>query len=177
MDEFLDRFGLLAGNKEQLFRAGEETAVISQIIAEAKLDGWQMGKTKVFLRAGQMAVLDMMRHKRLNSAATAIQKEVRCYQKRKEFLAFRRAIIVVAKWSRGMLARRLATGRGFRSSTSHLDVSRFCRQRPPDISRKKCSHQGEMWTSVSPLVVRRVGEECDECACSGSLCIFIFPMS
>jgi len=133
--------------------------------------------SKVFLRAGQMAVLDMMRHKRLNSAATAIQKEVRCYQKRKEFLAFRRAIIVVAKWSRGMLARRLATGRGFRSSTSHLDVSRFCRQRPPDISRKKCSHQGEMWTSVSPLVVRRVGEECDECACSGSLCIFIFPMS
>jgi myosin-5 len=47
VDEFLDRFGLLAGNKEQLFRAGEETAVISQIIAQAKLDGWQMGKTKV----------------------------------------------------------------------------------------------------------------------------------
>ena len=109
IDEFLDRFGLLAADKEALFKPGEETKVISQILRDAKLEqSWQLGKTKVFLRAGQMATLDMIRHKRMYAAATFVQKMFRGDRKRRSFLATKAAARCVARWCRGMLARRLA---------------------------------------------------------------------
>jgi hypothetical protein len=52
---------------------------------DAGLTLWQTGKTKVFLRAGQMASLDMIRHKRVTSAATFIQKMARGRKKKREF--------------------------------------------------------------------------------------------
>ena len=107
IDEFLDRFGLLAADKDALFRPGDESAVIRQILTDAKLDAWQLGKTKVFLRAGQMATLDMIRHKKMYAAATHIQKVVRCGQQRRRYEATRAAAMCVAKWARGMFARRL----------------------------------------------------------------------
>jgi myosin heavy subunit len=107
VDEFLDRFGLLAPDKTKLFTPGEEFAVARAILNDAGLTLWQTGKTKVFLRAGQMASLDMIRHKRMTSAATFIQKMARGRKKKREFDAVKRAALCVAKWSRGMLARRL----------------------------------------------------------------------
>ena len=107
VDEFLDRFGLLAPDKTKLFTPGEEFAVARAILNDAGLTLWQTGKTKVFLRAGQMASLDMIRHKRMTSAATFIQKMARGRKKKREFDAMKRAALCVAKWSRGMLARRL----------------------------------------------------------------------
>ena len=107
IDEFLDRFGLLAPDKEKLFTPGEEFAVARAILQNAGLTTWQIGKTKVFLRAGQMASLDMIRHRRMTSAATFIQKMARGNRKKREYDAMKRAALCVAKWSRGMLARRL----------------------------------------------------------------------
>ena len=107
IDEFLDRFGLLARDKEKLFTPGEEFSVARSILENAGLTTWQIGKTKVFLRAGQMASLDMIRHKKMTSAATYIQKMARGVSKKREFAEMKRAALCVAKWSRGMLARRL----------------------------------------------------------------------
>ena len=107
IDEFLDRFGLLAKDKVRLFKPGEEFAVARQILTDANLQMWQLGKTKVFLRAGQMAALDMIRHKRVTSAAIFIQKMSRGNVKKREFEKMKRAALCVAKWSRGMFARRL----------------------------------------------------------------------
>ena len=108
IDEFLDRFGLLAADKDALFKPGEEGKVIKQILDDAGLETWQMGKTKVFLRAGQMAVLDVLRHKKLDAAATNIQKFVRRAQHVKQYKATKAAALMVSRWTRGMLARRLA---------------------------------------------------------------------
>ncbi|KAJ9568214.1 hypothetical protein OSB04_004180 [Centaurea solstitialis] len=57
------------------------------------LKGYQIGKTKVFLRAGQMAELDARRAEVLGNAAKIIQRQMRTYIARKEYFLLRRAAI------------------------------------------------------------------------------------
>lgn len=64
---------------------------------------WQLGKTKVFLRAGQMAELDTRRAEVLGNAAKRIQRQVRTYIARKEFISLRKAAIQVQSSWRGNL--------------------------------------------------------------------------
>ena len=47
------------------------------------LQGYQIGKKKVFLRAGQMAELDARRSEVLGNLAKIIQRKVRSYIARK----------------------------------------------------------------------------------------------
>lgn len=61
----------------------------------------QIGKTKVFLRAGQMAELDARRAEVLSNAAKTIQRRVRTHQARKQFIALRKATISVQSLWRG----------------------------------------------------------------------------
>ena len=55
----------------------------------------QIGQTKVFLRAGQMAELDARRTEVLSGAAKIIQRRVRTHYARKCFIALREAAICV----------------------------------------------------------------------------------
>jgi myosin-5 len=71
-------------------------------------EGAQLGRTKVFLRAGRMAVLDKRRLERLNAAATAIQRRVRGVQGRAAARRRRDAVLALQSGARGMLARRRA---------------------------------------------------------------------
>ncbi|KVI07409.1 Dil domain-containing protein [Cynara cardunculus var. scolymus] len=73
--EFINRFGLLA--------------------PEA------IGKTKVFLRAGQMAELDARRTEVLSSAANIIQRRIRTHIAHKQFKEVRKASAVVQSFCRG----------------------------------------------------------------------------
>ncbi|CAI0449006.1 unnamed protein product [Linum tenue] len=75
--EFINRFGLLAP---------------------------EIGKTKVFLRAGQMAELDARRSEVLNNAAKIIQRRVLTHVTRKRFISLRKAVIVMQALCRGRLA-------------------------------------------------------------------------
>lgn len=61
----------------------------------------QIGKSKVFLRAGQMAELDARRTKLLADSARCIQRQIRTHLTRKEFIAVRRAAIHLQKLWRG----------------------------------------------------------------------------
>ncbi len=63
---------------------------------------WQIGKTKVFLRAGQMAELDARRAQVLGNAARIIQRQSRTYLAQKEFLALRKAVIQLQSCLRGI---------------------------------------------------------------------------
>jgi myosin-5 len=64
----------------------------------------QIGKTKVFLRAGQMAELDARRAEVLSNAAKTVQRRIRTHIARRQFIALRKATIVVqSKW-RGELS-------------------------------------------------------------------------
>lgn len=61
----------------------------------------QIGKTKIFLRAGQMAELDARRAEVLSSAAKTIQRRIRTHIARRRFIALREATIVLQSLCRG----------------------------------------------------------------------------
>lgn len=66
-----------------------------------RVEYMQIGMTKVFLRAGQMAELDARRAEVLNSAAKTIQRRIRTHYARKRFIALRKAAIVLQSGWRG----------------------------------------------------------------------------
>ncbi|KAF5458799.1 hypothetical protein F2P56_022803, partial [Juglans regia] len=103
--EFLHRFGVLA---PEVLDGNYDEKVACQMIMDKKgLKGYQIGKTKVFLRAGQMAELDTRRAEVLGNAARIIQRQSRTYIARKEFLELRKAGIQLQSCLRGILARKL----------------------------------------------------------------------
>lgn len=57
--------------------------------------GYQLGETKVFLRAGQMASLDKLRTELMNRCAIIIQRHVKGFTARCKYLRTRRAAITV----------------------------------------------------------------------------------
>ncbi|XP_068635016.1 myosin-9-like [Aristolochia californica] len=103
--EFFNRFGILApvhmeGNYD-------EKLVCKKILEKMNMKGWQIGKTKVFLRAGQMAELDARRAEILSSAAKTIQRQICTHIARKQFIALRKAAVFVQSLWRGRLACKL----------------------------------------------------------------------
>lgn len=62
----------------------------------------QIGKTKVFLRAGQMAELDASRSVVLGRSASIIQRKVRSYFARKKFISSRISAIQIQALCRGI---------------------------------------------------------------------------
>ncbi|XP_031263400.1 myosin-12 [Pistacia vera] len=116
-DEFIDRFGMLA--PEIVDGSDEKTACVA-ICDKMGLKGYQIGKAKVFLRAGQMAELDARRSEVLANAAKQIQRKIRTHLTRKEFIALRRATIYMQKQWRAQLARRLYEEMKREAATVHI---------------------------------------------------------
>lgn len=65
----------------------------------------QIGKTKVFLRAGQMAELDARRAEVLGGAAKIIQRRIRTHYARKQFIALREAAVCIQASLRGKFSK------------------------------------------------------------------------
>ncbi|XP_020591661.1 myosin-12 [Phalaenopsis equestris] len=103
-DEFIDRFGMLAPD---LIDSSDEKQACAAICDRMGLKGYQIGKNKVFLRAGQMAELDARRLEVLANAARLLQRQIRTHLVRKQFLILRNATIEIQKLWRGWLARKL----------------------------------------------------------------------
>uniref|UniRef100_A0A804ICQ5 Uncharacterized protein n=1 Tax=Musa acuminata subsp. malaccensis TaxID=214687 RepID=A0A804ICQ5_MUSAM len=128
--EFLLRFSLLA--PEVLEGNFDDKAACQKILDKIGLKGYQLGKSKVFLRAGQMAELDARRAEflrlrqasvylqslwrgrlacklyeciRREAAAVKIQKNLRRYFARKSYTALRMSAITLQTGSRAMIAR------------------------------------------------------------------------
>ncbi|XP_073292332.1 myosin-6-like [Primulina huaijiensis] len=101
--EFVDRFGILA--PEVLDGSTDEVAVCKRLLERVGLDGYQIGKTKVFLRAGQLAELDARRTDVLGRSASIIQRKIRSYMGRKSFTLLRRSAILMQSVCRGELTR------------------------------------------------------------------------
>ncbi|XP_051118886.1 myosin-11-like [Andrographis paniculata] len=100
--EFINRFGILA--PEVVEGNLDEKTACKKIIEKMGLSGAQTGKTKVFLRAGQMAELDARRALKLSNAAKTIQRRMRTYIARKYFHALMNAAVRMQSASRGRLA-------------------------------------------------------------------------
>ncbi|MQL92688.1 hypothetical protein Taro_025315 [Colocasia esculenta] len=108
--EFLHRFGVLA--PDILEGNYDDTVACQKILDKMGLKGYQfsaimIGKSKVFLRAGQMAELDARRAEVLGRAARTIQRQIRTHIARKEFLLLRKAAIHLQSLWRGKLACKL----------------------------------------------------------------------
>ncbi|KAI3667969.1 hypothetical protein L6452_43040 [Arctium lappa] len=104
-DEFVDRFGILA--PEVLDGNSDEIHACKRLLEKVGLEGYQIGKTKVFLRAGQMAELDARRTEVLGRSASIIQRKVRSFIAQKAFLLLRRSVLQIQSVCRGQLTRRV----------------------------------------------------------------------
>ncbi|XP_047149632.1 myosin-6-like isoform X1 [Vigna umbellata] len=122
-DEFADRFGLLA--PEAIDRSSDEVTACKRILEKVGLKGYQIGKTKVFLRAGQMADLDTRRSEVLGKSASIIQRKVRTFLASRSFISIRLSAIKIQAACRGQLARQVYEG--LRREASSLMIQRFFR--------------------------------------------------
>ncbi|CAI5489186.1 unnamed protein product [Closterium sp. Naga37s-1] len=103
-DEFLDRFSVLAPDLCDGRRYDDKTAV-TLMLQRLGFSNFQVGRTKVFLRAGQMADLDALRAERLMWAARVIQRAWRSWRQFMRYNMLRWAVIrLQARW-RGHLTR------------------------------------------------------------------------
>lgn len=103
--EFLDRFGLIS--LEIMDTSYDEKTTTEKILQKLKLDNYQLGKTKVFLRAGQIGVLDSRRTEVLDNAAKLIQGRLRTFVARSDFVSTRVAAVDLQALCRGCLARNI----------------------------------------------------------------------
>ncbi|KAF3436048.1 hypothetical protein FNV43_RR23140 [Rhamnella rubrinervis] len=119
-DEFVDRFSLLA--PEVLDGSSDEVTACKSLLEKVGLKGYQIGKTKVFLRAGQMAELDTRRSEVLGKSASIIQRKIRSYLARRSFILLRRSALQLQAACRGQIARKVYEG--MRREASSLMIQR-----------------------------------------------------
>ncbi|CAA3019655.1 myosin-6 isoform X1 [Olea europaea subsp. europaea] len=100
-DEFISRFKILYPSSISC----DEVIACRGLLEKAGLKGYQIGKTKVFLRVGQMAELDATRAEVLGNSACIIQRKVRSHSARKNFISLRTSAVQIQSWCRGQVAR------------------------------------------------------------------------
>ncbi|KAG2654452.1 protein OPAQUE1 [Panicum virgatum] len=122
--EFVDRFAVLV--PELMIGSYDERTLTKGILEKMKLDNFQLGRTKVFLRAGQIAILDLCRAEVLENAARHIQGRFRTFVARKEFVKTREASISVQAYCRGCLARKMYAIR--RETAAAVIVQKYVRR-------------------------------------------------
>ncbi|KAM4548595.1 unconventional myosin-Va [Odontesthes bonariensis] len=104
-EEFFSRYRvLLRGPQNQL--PAQARQALPHIIPDP--DQYCFGKTKVFFRAGQVALLERLRAERLRVAAVIIQSHVKGWLARLRYTRIFWAAVTIQRYSRGTLARRLA---------------------------------------------------------------------
>lgn len=101
--EFVDRFGIIC--LDIMDMGYDDKTITEKILQRLGLGNYQLGKTKVFLRAGQIAILDSRRAEVLDAAAKRIQGRLRTYLAHREFLTKRVAAISLQACCRGYLSR------------------------------------------------------------------------
>ncbi|WOL20658.1 Myosin-J heavy chain [Canna indica] len=136
--EFVDRFGKILA--PDFMNGSDEKAVCAAICDRMGLKGYQIGKTKVFLRAGQMAELDARRTEVLSNAAKLIQRRIRTYLARKKFTTQRKASVRIQKMWKAYLARKL-----YQSMRRENAAIRIQKKTRSYIARKSYT---ELWLSA-----------------------------
>nr|TKR99635.1 hypothetical protein D5086_0000190650 [Populus alba] len=97
--EFVDRFGLLAPEFDGSY---DEKTWTEKILHKLKLDNFQLGRTKVFLRAGQIGILDLRRAEVLDGAAKRIQRQLHTFIARRDFFSTRAAAFAIQSYCRAL---------------------------------------------------------------------------
>ncbi|GAB4836919.1 hypothetical protein Ancab_001830 [Ancistrocladus abbreviatus] len=103
----------------------DEKMITAKILLKLKLENFQLGKTKVFLRAGQIGVLDARRAEVLDNAAKRVQGRLRTYIARRDYLSTRAAAISVQAYCQGCLARKIYSVR--RETAAAISMQKLIR--------------------------------------------------
>ncbi|XP_050188560.1 unconventional myosin-VIIa isoform X6 [Myiozetetes cayanensis] len=101
--EFVDRYRVLMPGVKPAYKQGDLRGTC-QRIAEAVLgkdDDWQIGKTKIFLKDHHDMLLEIERDKAITDKVILIQKVVRGYKDRSNFLKVRNAVLMIQRYWRG----------------------------------------------------------------------------
>ncbi|KAK8983763.1 hypothetical protein V6N11_009549 [Hibiscus sabdariffa] len=127
-NEFAARFSILAPEVFSKSKSGSynEVTASKRILEKSNLTGYQIGKTKVFLRAGQMAELDALRAEVLAKAASLIQRKVRTYLAHKYYKLLRLSAIQIQALCRGVAARHLYEG--MRREAASVNIQKYTRR-------------------------------------------------
>ncbi|XP_068919472.1 unconventional myosin-VIIb, partial [Petaurus breviceps papuanus] len=107
-EDFFQRYKVLlpgAARAELQDQPRQATLRISETWL-GKDENWKMGKTKVFLKDYHDAQLEVQRSQELHKNAVTIQKALRGYKYRKEFLSQKRAAVTLQAAWRGYACRR-----------------------------------------------------------------------
>jgi myosin-5 len=97
-------------NSDLWQKAAQDPKAFSKTILTNNIkdeDKYQIGLTKIFLRAGMLAYLESKRLDRLNALATIIQKNFKRTMQRRLYLRQKAASIRIQTWWRGIMARKL----------------------------------------------------------------------
>ncbi|ODQ64184.1 hypothetical protein NADFUDRAFT_79749 [Nadsonia fulvescens var. elongata DSM 6958] len=109
-EEFASRYYMLLNSNQW---SNEVRDVCDQILKQSiinydstgALDSYQLGKTKIFFRAGMLAHLEKLRSDRLNSCAIVVQKNARRMIERNRYMKIRDSIVAVQSLFRGHITR------------------------------------------------------------------------
>ncbi|XP_052007771.1 unconventional myosin-Va-like [Xyrauchen texanus] len=105
--EFFSRYRVLMKQKDVLTDRKMTCKNVLEKLVEDQ-DKYQFGKTKIFFRAGQVAYLEKLRADKLRAACIRIQKTIRCWLARKNYLRMKHAATTIQRYIRGYQARCLA---------------------------------------------------------------------
>ena len=103
--EFSDRYYLLIRSSKW----DKNAKVLTERVVKERItnnDKFQVGLTKIFFRAGQLAYLENLRSARLREAVILIQKHMKRYIYRRRFLEMIRAATTIQAVTRGWMLRR-----------------------------------------------------------------------
>uniref|UniRef100_A0A8C4RJA4 Myosin VIIAb n=1 Tax=Erpetoichthys calabaricus TaxID=27687 RepID=A0A8C4RJA4_ERPCA len=106
--EFVDRYRVLMPGVKPAYKQ-EDLRGTCQRIAEAVLgkdDDWQIGKTKIFLKDHHDMLLEIERDKAITDRVILIQKVVRGFKDRSNFVKIRKSVMLIQKYWRGYHCRK-----------------------------------------------------------------------
>ncbi|XP_059682856.1 unconventional myosin-VIIa isoform X5 [Gavia stellata] len=106
--EFVDRYRVLMPGVKPAYKQGDLRGTC-QRIAEAVLgkdDDWQIGKTKIFLKDHHDMLLEIERDKAITDKVILIQKVVRGFKDRSNFLKVRNSVLMIQRYWRGYNCRK-----------------------------------------------------------------------
>lgn len=131
--EFLVNFAVLMPTEERdKFLKGEASEAEAKKATAELMDKivkddhkYQIGKTKVFFKAGILGYLEKLRSQKIKESAIVIQKHLRGYQERKRYVAAQQSLLLLQSTIRGYLTReRVRRQREKEAATSLQSLAR-----------------------------------------------------
>ncbi|OIW12077.1 hypothetical protein TanjilG_15317 [Lupinus angustifolius] len=121
--EFINRYGVIA--LEFMDGSHDDKGATEKILRKLKLENFQLGRSKVFLRAGQIGILDSKRAEILDYAAKRIQHCLRTFVARRYFISVKAAAVSLQTCCRGCIARKMYAA--IRETAATISIQKYIR--------------------------------------------------